>query len=72
MSEFWVSARRFSSTKNRLTGGEIKKIADVSPIYPLYRDNGPHFSSHEAVGDGELVEVDKAHFYGLIPATYHR
>lgn len=67
---FWAGARRFSSEKPRLTGGEIKAIAAINSGYPIYRDTGPHFSSHVPVGDGELVDVVDAHFYALIPATY--
>lgn len=69
---FWMDARRFSSERKQLTGAEIKTIANTSPGYPVYRDTGPHFSSHEAIGDGVLVDVDDAHFYSLIPATYRR
>lgn len=67
---FWVDARRFTSKRKQLTGGDIKAIADTNRMYPLYRDTGPHFSSHEPIGDGVLVDVDGAHFYALIPATY--
>lgn len=66
---FWMDARRFSSARKQLTGAEIKTIANTSPGYPVYRDTGPHFSGHKAVGDGELVDIDGAHFYALIPAT---
>ena len=69
---FWVDARRFTSVRKRLTGGEIKRIADASPNYPLYRDTGPYPSTHEPVGDGVMVDVDGGHFYALIPATYYR
>lgn len=69
---FWMDARRFSSARKQLTGAEIKMIADTNRSYPVYRDTGPHFSTHKAVGDGELVEVDGAHFYSLIPATHRR
>ena len=66
---FWVSARRFSAPRERLTGAEIKAISDTQPLYPLYRDTGPHFSDHEPIGDGVLVDVDHAHFYALIPGS---
>jgi hypothetical protein len=67
---FWVDARRFTSEGQYLTGSEIKEMADTNRLYPLYRDTGPHFSSHEAIGDGVLVDIDGAHFYALIPATW--
>lgn len=68
--QFWASARRFTSARKQLTGSEIKSIADINRGYQLYRDTGPHFSSHEPVGDGVLVDIENAHFYGLIPATW--
>ena len=67
---FWVDARRFTSARKQLTGAEIKAIADTQRLYPLYRDTGPHFSQHEPIGDGVLVDIDGAHFYALIPATW--
>ncbi len=69
---FWMDGRRFTSARKQLTGAEIKTIADTQPLYPVYRDTGPHFSDHEPVGDGVLVDIDGAHFYSLIPATYYR
>jgi hypothetical protein len=69
---FWMDARRFTVDREKLTGGEIKVIADTSRSYPVYRDTGPHFSDHEPVGDGVLVNITNAHFYSLIPATYYR
>lgn len=67
---FWMDARRFSSDQERLTGAEIKAIAGTNRLYPVYRDTGPHFSDHEPVWDGVLVDIDGEHFYALIPATY--
>lgn len=69
---FWMDARRFSSDRERLTGGEIKAIANTQPAYPVRRDNGRYPSDDTSIGDGELVNIDGAHFYSLIPATYRR
>lgn len=69
---FWMDARRFSSPQKQLTGAEIKTVADTNRSYPVYRDTGPHFSDHEPIGDGVLVDIDGGHFYSLIPATTRR
>lgn len=66
---FWAGARHFVAAREKLTGAEIKAIADINSGYPLYRDIGAHFSDHQPIGDGVLVDVDGAHFYALIPAT---
>lgn len=66
---FWMSAQRFTSSRQRLTGSEIKSIANANPNYHLYRDTGPNFSGHEPIGDGVLADIEGAHFYALIPAT---
>jgi hypothetical protein len=69
---FWMDMRRFSSPRERITGGEIKEIACTSWAYPVYKDSFRGASNDTAVGDGELVDVHDCHFYSLIPATPRR
>lgn len=68
---FWMDMRYFKSPSRRLTGAEIKAIANTSPLYPVYRDTFQHPTHDKAIGDGQLVDVDGLHFYSLIPATAH-
>ena len=68
--QFWCNARRFTTSEEFLTAGEIKQIANASPNYPLCRDIGPNHWNHEYIGDGERVRVADQHFFTMIPATY--
>lgn len=59
---FWMDMRCFYSTRERLTGGEIKEIAGTSRGHPVYEDSFRGASSDKHVGDGELVDIRDRHF----------
>jgi hypothetical protein len=70
--EFWFGMRKYTTTRPRLTVGEMMKMANASPLNQVYQDkfgDGPDVP----FGHGEAVDVTSVpHFYCVPAATTHR
>jgi len=74
---FWVNCRRYEASSQKMTGAEIRAIANTAVNEPLIRDLNaavPHKPPNEVyVGDGEVVDLDgEPHFFTVPPATMYR
>lgn len=67
---FWMDARKYTTLKPRLTGGEIRTLADAPSQYLLYREQS---GGDVHIGDGVATDMKGIpHFYCVPPATSHR
>lgn len=69
--KFFVDAKQYSTTKNALSGLEIKQIASVPPNYQLYLEEEGD-TPDRAISDGDSVDMQgtEKHFFAVPPATF--
>jgi len=69
--QFFVDAKRYTTSNSSLTGAEIKQLAGITASYQLFLEEEGDKPDLQ-ISDGEAVnlEGETKHFFAVPPATF--